>query len=150
MDDMLIDKLQEDLREAQLSRDEVKVSTLRLLLSEIKNVEIAKGGALSDQDITSVIQKEVKKRSEAIQAFRQGGREDSAQREEAESLILKAYLPAQLSNDQLTKMVEDTINEIGANSVADTGQVMGVVMGKVAGRADGGVVSSLVKAKLVG
>ena len=147
---MLIDKLQEDLREAQLSRDEVKVSTLRLLLSEIKNVEIAKGGALSDQDITSVIQKEVKKRSEAIQAFRQGGREDSAQREEAESLILKAYLPAQLSNDQLTKMVEDTINEIGANSVADTGQVMGVVMGKVAGRADGGVVSSLVKAKLVG
>lgn len=144
----MLDKLQEDLKEAQLKRDEVKVSTLRLLLSEIKNAEIAKGGKLSDEDTVSVIQREVKKRKEAATGFRSGGREDAALKEEAEQKVLESYLPAQISNDQLTKIIEDTITEVGAKSMADMGKVMGAVMGKVKGQADGGMVSYLVKEKL--
>lgn len=116
---MLTDKISLDLREAQLARDEIKVSTLRLLLSEIKNAEITKGGVLTNEEIVSVIQKEVKKRIEAASSFRTGGREESAQKEEAEQKILLIYLPSQLSNDQLTKIVEESINEIGASSLAD-------------------------------
>lgn len=144
----MLDQVQSDLKQAQLNRDEIKVSTLRLLLSEIKNAEIAKGGSLSDEDLVIVVQREVKKRKEAAEGFRKGGREEQAQTEEAELAVLQGYLPAQLSNDQLTKIVEDTINELGANSTADMGKVMGVVMGKVAGKADGGPVSSLVKERL--
>ena len=145
---MLLDQIQSDLKQSQLSRDETKVSTLRLLLSEIKNSEIAKGGELSDEDIVSVVQKEVKKRREASVAFRSGGREDSAVKEEAEAKILESYLPTQLSSEELTKIVETTINEVGATSVSDMGKVIGLVMNKVKGSADGGSVSALVKGKL--
>lgn len=145
---MLVEKLQNDLKQAQLAREEVKVSTLRLLLSEIHNVEIAKGEKLSDEDVISVIQREVKKRKEAAVGFRAGGREESAQREEAELKVLESYLPAQLSNEVLTKLIEESINEVGAKSQADMGRVMGVVMGKVKGQVDGNIVSSIVKEKL--
>lgn len=145
---MLIDKVSSDLKQAQLARNEVKVSTLRLLLSEIHNAEIAKGALLSDEDIVAVVSREVKKRKEAAAGFRAGNREEQAQKEEAEGKILEDYLPAQLSNEELTKIVEDSINELGAKSLADMGKVMGVVMGKVKGQADGGLVSALVKEKL--
>lgn len=144
----MVDKIQSDLKEAQLARDEVRVSTLRLLLSEIHNLEIQKGSEISDQDVVSVLQREAKKRKEAAAGFRAGGREDAALKEEAELKILEEYLPKQLSNEELTKIVEETINEMGAKSVADMGRVMGAVMRKVAGRADGTVVSDLVKERL--
>lgn len=160
----MLGKIQEDLKQAQLAKDEIKVSTLRLLISEIHNAEIQKGGSLSDQDTTGVIQREVKKRKEAAAGFRTGGREDSAQKEEAELKILEGYLPKQLSNEVLilrlhsgstlnsieglTKLVEDSINEVGAKSLADMGKVMGMVMSKVKGQADGNVVSGIVKEKL--
>lgn len=145
---MLLDKIQSDLREAQLSRDETRVSTLRLLLSEIKNQEIAVGTVLSDEDVILLIRKEAKKRKEASAGFRSGGREDSALKEEAELKVLESYLPAQLPNEELTKIVEEVINEMGASSMADMGKVIGAVMGKVKGQADGGTVSSIVKEKL--
>lgn len=145
---MLTDKINLNLREAQLARDEIKVSTLRLLLSEIKNAQIAKGENLSDQDIILVIQREVKKRQEAAAGFRQGGREEQAQIEEKERAILQSFLPVQISNEELTKLVEDSINEVGAKTLAEMGKVMGTVMGKVQGRADGGTVSALVKERL--
>lgn len=144
----MVDKIQADLKQAQLARDEVKVSTLRLLLSEIKNAEIAKGNSLSDEDIVSVIQKEVKERKEAAIGFRSGNREDAALKEEAESLILRVYLPTQLSNEELTKIVEEAITEVGATTIADMGKVIGAVMGRVKGQADGGSVSSIVKDRL--
>lgn len=145
---MLQGKIQSDLKQSQLARDEVKVSTLRLLLSEIKNAEIAKGGQLLDQGIISVIQKEVKKRKEAALGFRQGGREEAAQKEEAEGQVLEMYLPQQMEIEELTKVVEDTITEVGATSVGDMGKVIGSVMVKVKGQAEGSTVSSLVKEKL--
>lgn len=146
----MVDKIQSDLKEAQLARDEVRVSTLRLLLSEIHNFKIQKGTDVSDQDVVSVLQREAKKRKEAAAGFRAGGREDAALKEEAELKILEEYLPAQISNEELTKIVSDTITEVGAKSIADMGKVMGAVMGKVAGRADGSQVSSIVKEKLGG
>lgn len=145
---MLIDQILKDLKQSQLNKDEIKTSTLRLLLSEVKNAQIAKGGDLTDEEIIVIAQKEVKKRKEAAVGFRQGGRESGAQKEEAELKILEGYLPAALSNEELTKLVQDTINESGAKTIADMGKVMGVVMGKVKGQADGGVVSALVKEKL--
>lgn len=159
------DKIQDELKNAQVAKDEVKVSTLRLLLSEIHNVEILlrqsslrgdsvepgqeKGGELSDADIISVIQREVKKRKEAAGGFRSGGREDAAQKEEAEAKILESYLPEQLSNEELTEIVLGAIKEVGATQISDMGKVIGVVMGKVSGRADGGRVSGIVKERLV-
>ncbi len=144
----MVDKIQSDLKQAQLSRDEIKVSTLRLLLSEIKNAEIAKGGDLGGPDIVAIVQKEVKKRKEAAIGFRSGGREEAAQKEEAEAKILEGYLPTQLSNEELTKIIETTITEVGATSIKDMGKVIGIVMGKVRSQADGGSVSSIVKEKL--
>lgn len=144
----MLDRIQTDLKNAQLDRDEVKVSTLRLLLSEIKNGEISKGESLSDGDIISTVQREVKKRKEATEAFRSGGREEAAAREESELKILESYLPAQMSSGELTKLVEDTITKLGASSISDMGKVMGVVMGKVKGQADGPTVSNLVKERL--
>ena len=146
--DMLTNQIQENLKQAQLARDEIKVSTLRLLLSEIKNAEIQKGGELSDEDTVSIVQRGAKKRKEAASGFRSGGREEQALKEEAELKILESYLPSQLSNEELTKLVQDSITEVGANSLQDLGKVMGVVMSKVAGRAEGGTVSNLVKEKL--
>lgn len=145
---MLIDQIQSDLKNAQLSRDEIKVSTLRLLLSEVKNEEISRGNSLSDEDIISVVQKEAKKRKEAATSFRSGGRQDLAVREESELKVLESYLPVQLSNEELTKVVSETITELGAIGMADMGKVIGAVMGKVKGKADGGTVSGLVKEKL--
>ena len=145
---MLLEQIQKDLKNAQLARDEIKTSTLRLLLSEIKNAEIAKGGELADPEIVSVVQREVKKRNEAVLAFRSGGREESAKKEELEAKILQSYLPTQLSTEELTKVVETTINELGAKSFTDMGRVIGAVMGEVKGQADGSAVSSLVKEKL--
>ena len=144
----MVGKLQEDLKQAQLARDEIKVSTLRLLLSEIKNAEIAKGGQLADSDVVTIVQREIKKRKEAAIGFRSGQREEQAQKEEVEALVLQGYLPAQLSNEELTKIIEESINEVGAKSISDMGRVIGVVMGKVKGQAEGGVVSALVKEKL--
>lgn len=143
-----MDEIKKDLKQAQMDRDEIKVSTLRLLLSEIHNSQIQKGEDLTEEEIIQVIQREVKKRKEAIEGFRSGGREDQAQKEEKEAQVLKSYLPAQLSNEELTKLIEDVINNLGAKSLQDLGRVMGEVMKQVKGQADGGRVSALVKEKL--
>lgn len=148
MADNLLEKIQTDLKNAQMARDEVKVSTLRLLLSEVKNGEIAKGGPLVDSDIVSIIQREVKKRKEAAAGFRSGQREEAALKEEQEAKVLVSFLPAQMSNEELTKLVEESITELGASSMADMGKVIGAVMVQVKGQADGGTVSALVKEKL--
>lgn len=144
----MLDRIQNDLKKAQLDRDEVKVATLRLLLSEIHNVQIQKGVEVSDQDISLVLQREAKKRKEAASGFRSGDREEAALKEEAELKILEDYLPSQLTNEELTKIVLDTINELGAITTSDMGKVIGTVMGKVKGRADGETVSNLVKERL--
>ncbi len=142
------DQLKEDLKQAQLARDGLRVSTLRLLISEINNAKIQKGMQLSEEDIIQVIRRELKKRVEAAAGFRQGNREELAGKEEAEAEILKAYLPAQMTNEELTKIIEETIKEIGAQDLNQMGRVMNAVMGKVLGKADGSRVSVLVREQL--
>lgn len=145
---MLFDKLQEDLRQAQLNREVVKVATLRLLLSELKYAQIEKNRDLQEEEIISITSREVKKRKESISAFKQGNREDLVSKEEAEIKVLKLYLPEQLSDEELIKIVEDAISETGATNITQMGQVIGKVMGKVIGKAEGARVSSLVKERL--
>jgi uncharacterized protein len=144
------EKIKEDLKQAQLLRNVNSISTLRLLISEVNNLKIQKGeDSLSDNDVVTVIQKELKKRREASSEFRKGNREELAQKEEAEAAVLEQYLPDQLSDEELTKFVEDSINEVGAKELKDMGRVIGVVMSKVAGQADGARISALVKEKLL-
>lgn len=165
---MLLDNLQQDLKQAMLDRDEVKTATLRLLISELKYAQIQKNSELSDSDILAVVQKEVKKRKEGAEGFRKGSREDAAQKEEAEAKVLESYMPAQISDEELTKIVEETItevrgknpvtevrgdsliNNVGASSIQDMGGVIGKVREKVGTRADGARISQIVKEKLNG
>lgn len=143
------EKIRQDLKQAQLSRDEVKVSTIRLLLSELTYAKVAKGtDSLTDEDIIASIQKEAKKRKESIESFRKGGREDLVSKEEAELKILQTYLPEQISDEELTKVVDEVITNTGATSAADMGKVIGAVMSKVGQRVEGARVSTLVRLKL--
>lgn len=142
-------KLREDLKSAMISKDEVKVSTLRLLLSELTYAKVAKKvETLSDEDIISVIQKAVKQRKESITSYKAGDREDLAVKEEAELAILETYLPEQISDEELTKIVDESITKSGASSMGDMGKVIGMVMGQVGQKVEGARVSSLVKERL--
>lgn len=141
-------KIQDDLKTAQLDRDETRVSVLRMLLSEMNYAKISKGDELTDPEIQTVISKELKKRREAAEAFQKGGRDDQSAKEAAEAKILEGYLPTQLSDEELTKLVEDTINELGASTIQDMGRVIGVVVSKAAGQAEGARVSNLVRQHL--
>ncbi len=142
------DKLHQDLKEAQLAKQEMKVSTIRMLLSELKYAEIKNGTNLTDEEIISVVQKELKKRQESIEAFEKAGRTEMAEKEKAEAEILKVYLPPQMSEDELATIVEQAIVASGATGMSDMGKVIGLVMQKVVQSASGAQVSSLVKMKL--
>lgn len=146
--DNLFTKIQQDLTDSLKQKNEIKTSTLRLVISEIGNARIAKGGDLTDEDIVQVIAKEAKKRQESIAAFKQGERTDLAEKEEQELLILKTYLPEPISDEELLKIVDSQIAKIGAGDMKDLGKVMSAVLSKVKGRADGGAVSAIVKSKL--
>lgn len=144
----LIDQISKDLVLAQKSRDSVAVSALRLILSDIKNAEIAKGDKLTDEEVVAQIQKDAKKHKESIDAFEKGGRADLVEKEKGQLKVLGKYLPSQLSHDQISKIVDEVIAQTGALSSSDLGRVMAQVMGKVGGQSDGSVVSEIVKDKL--
>lgn len=145
---LILEQLQKDLHNAQMKKDEVRVSTLRILISELKNMQIQKGTILEEVDVQTVFKKELKKRQEAFEAFSKAGRAEMAAKENEEAEIIREYLPEQLSIDELTKIVEESIKDIGANSLKDMGKVIGMVMQKANGKADGGEVSKIVKEKL--
>ena len=134
-----------------MAKDELKLSTIRMLKSAIQYHEIQKGGAgyeATDEDVIKVIGREVKKRNEAIELYKQGGRNELADKEEKELAILKAYLPEQMSEDEIQKLVEEAISQTGASSMQDMGKVMGALMLKVKGRADASLVSTIVREAL--
>ena len=147
----MLKKIQEDLIEAQKAKEELKVSTLRMLLAAVKNFEIATEGTsykASDEEILSVVERQIKQRKESIEAFRRGDRDEMAEKEEREMEILKKYLPEQLSVEEVRALVKEAISEVGATSASDIGKVMGVLMPKVKGKTDGSLVSSIVKEEL--
>jgi uncharacterized protein YqeY len=148
----LKEKLQNDLTAAMRARDEVRSSTIRMILTAIKNEEVSGKEAreLSDADVITVLSREAKKRREAAEAFTQAGASDRAEMEKAEGLVIAEYLPAQLSESDIKELIAAAISETGAAGPQQMGLVMKSIQPKIAGRADGGVVSSLVKAALSG
>ena len=148
----LKEKLQNDLTEAMRARNEVRSSTIRMVLTAIKNEEVSGKEAreLSDAEVITVLSREAKKRREAAEAFEQAGAKDRSDMEKAEGVVIAEYLPVQLSESEIKEMITAAIAETGATGPQQMGLVMKSIQPKIAGRADGGVVSSLVKATLSG
>ena len=144
----LIARTEAELRQAMLEHDASRRDALRLILSSLRSAEKELQRPLSDDEELQVLQRERKRRQEAAEAFRSGGREEQAAAEEAELAVLEEFMPAPLSEDELEEIIDDAIAEVGATSLRDLGRVMADVMPQVAGRADGSQVSQLVKEKL--
>ena len=138
------------LKDAMRARDEVKMSTLRLVLTAIKKREKEARSLLEDQEVISVITTQIKQRRESIEQYRQAGREDLAQTEESELQILQGYMPEQVSEEEISNTLDEIIAEVGAVSMKDMGKVMKAAMAKLAGKAEGGAINAMVKAKLSG
>jgi len=146
----LKEKLQSDLTDAIRSKDVVKSGTIRMLLAAITNEEVAGKSArvLTDAEVITVLSREAKKRREAVEAYTNAKREDLANKEKEEAAVIALYLPEQLSEADIKKLIADAIAETNASGPSGMGLVMKVLQPKIAGKADGGVVSSLVKAAL--
>ena len=144
----LIARIEGELRQAMRERDDDRRDTLRLILSSLRSAEKELQRPLHDDEELQVLQRERKRRVEAAQAFRSGGREEQAAAEERELGVLEEFMPEPLSEEELEEIVDDAIAEVGATSLRDIGRVMADVMPQVAGRADGSVVSQLVREKL--
>ena len=148
---MLKQKLKEELKQSMLARNALKTSVLRLLLSAINYYEIQKGGAgyeATDEDVLSVIQKEAKQRRDSIEEYKKAARQELVDKETKELEMLQAYLPQQMSEDEIKSLVKETIIQTGAKTIADIGKVMGALMPKVKGKADGAIVSRIVRESL--
>ncbi len=141
----LKERLINDMKEAMKAKDKVKLSTIRMINSLIKNAEIEKRGELTDDEIVSLLMKYAKQRRESIQMYEQGGRQDLVEKEKEELAIVESYLPEQMSEDEIRKIVEEVIRETGASSPKDMGIVMKNVMPKVKGKAEGSVVNRIVR-----
>src|SRR3989344_2057321 len=137
---MIIQQIEEDLKSALRSKDEVASSALRNLKAEITNVQIAKRKDLTDDEVLDVVRKKVKQHKDSIESFQKGGREDLVLHEEGQMAVLAKYLPRQMPQEELYKLVAATISDLGATP-KDFGKVMKEVLGKAAGRTDGTAVS---------
>jgi uncharacterized protein YqeY len=144
------EQLKKDLTEAIRSRDEITSGTIRMVLTAITNEEVAgkEARVLSDEEVITVLSREAKKRREAAEAFENAGRADKSALEKSEGEVIAKYLPAQLSEADIAAIITEAIASTGAQGPGDMGKVMGAVKPKIAGKADGGVVSALVKAAL--
>jgi len=138
----LKEQISSDLKDAMKNREDLKLQTLRMLSAALHNEEIAKGGELDETATYAVIRREAKKRKEAAESFRSGGRAEQADKEEAESKILEVYLPQMMDEAEVAKIVDE---EVAANPGGQVGVIIGAVMKRTAGSADGGVVSRLVR-----
>ncbi len=141
----LKERLLQDMKEAMKSKDRIRLSTIRMINSLIKNAEIEKRGELTDNEIINLLQKYAKQRKEAIEMYEKGGRQDLVEKEKAELQIVESYLPPQMSEEEIRAVVEEAIKETEASSPKDIGKVMKAVMPKVKGRADGSLVNKIVK-----
>ena len=148
---MLNEEIQKDLIRAMKAKDATTVSTLRMLTSAIMYYKLEKGEDrrdVKDEDVVNVVQREIKKRRESVELYRKGGREEQAVKEEEEIIVLKKYLPEQMSEEEVRKIVRETISQTGASGQSDMGKVMGALMPKTKGKADGAMVSRIVREEL--
>jgi uncharacterized protein YqeY len=144
----LIVRIEEELKAARLARDGDRRDALSLVLNALRAAEKELARELSDDEELQVLQRERKRRLEAAEAFRAGGREEQADDEEYELEVLEEFMPEPLSEDELEEIIDDVISEVGATSIRDLGRVMAAVMHQVSGRADGSTVNQVVKEKL--
>ena len=144
----LIAEIESQLKDAMRERDDARRDALRLILSSLRGAEKELQRPLSEDEELQVLQRERKKRIEAAEAFREGDREEQADKEEAELEVLEEFMPEPLSEEEIEEIVDDAIAEVGATSMRDIGRVMADVMPQIAGRADGSSVSQLVREKL--
>ncbi|MCD6449204.1 MAG: GatB/YqeY domain-containing protein [Thermotogaceae bacterium] len=146
----LKDRIREDLKSAMKGRDKVAVRTLRMVIAAIKNFEVEKMKEAADEDVIAVLQKEAKKRKEAIEQYSAAGREDLASSEKAELEIIKRYLPEQMSEEDVKELAKEIIDQVGAKTAKDFGRVMKEIMPRVKGKADGKLVNKIVRELLQG
>lgn len=144
-------ELKDELKKAMLDRDSERTSTLRMVISALGYYEINKGGAnydATEEDVEAVLQKEVKQRRDSIEQFKAGGRNDLVEKETKEVEMLSQFLPKQMDESEIKAIVTETIQATGATSMQDIGKVMGALMPKVKGKADGGLVNKIVRESL--
>jgi uncharacterized protein YqeY len=144
-------QLKEELKQSMLARNTEKTSTLRMVISALGYYEIEKGGAgyeASEEDVQDVLQKQAKQRRDSIEQFEAANRNELAEKEKQELELLESYLPKQMGEEEIKQLVDEAITQTGATNAADMGKVMGALMPKTKGKADGGLVSRLVKEKL--
>jgi hypothetical protein len=144
----LEERLVEEMKQAMKSNDKLRLSTIRMIRSSLKNKEIELRKKLEDEDIVKVIQVMVRKGEESVEQFQTGGRMDLVEKETKEIEILKSFLPQPLSQEEILKIVDETIQETQASSLKDIGKVMKSVMPKIGGKADGKLINQLVKERL--
>lgn len=148
---MLKQQIKDELKQAMLAKDTTKTSVLRMLISAIGYAEIQKGGAgyeATDEDVMNVIQKEAKQHKDSIEQYKNAGRNELVEKEQTELSLLQKYLPEQMEEDEIKKLVTDAIAKTGATGPTDMGKVMGALMPHVKGKADGGLVSKIVREEL--
>lgn len=146
----LKEKLSEDLKQAMKAKDETRVRTIRLLIAAIKNFEVEKMAQATDEDVLQVMSKEVKKRLESIEMYRQAKREDLAAEEEKELKIIKSYMPEQMSEEQIRDIAKKLIEQHNLSSPKDVGTAMKLIMPQLKGKADGKLVNRIVQELLGG
>lgn len=144
----LIGQLESDVKDAMRAREQERVDALRLILASLRSAEKELQRPLSDQEELQVLQRERKRRAEAAEAFRAGGRDEQAAKEERELAVIEGFMPEPIGEEELERIVDDAIAETGATSIRDLGRVMADVMPQVSGRTDGSEVSRLVREKL--
>ncbi|MDQ1912929.1 GatB/YqeY domain-containing protein [Paenibacillus sp. GD4] len=140
----LSDRLNEDMKLAMKSQDKFKLSVIRMVRAAIKNVEIDQRRTLDEEEVLDILNREIKQRRDSLQEFEKAGRDDLAHDLKAEIAVLMDYMPQQLTEEEVKAIVQQTIQEVGASSKADMGKVMGALMPKVKGRADGKLVNGFV------
>ncbi|AJC73587.1 aspartyl-tRNA amidotransferase subunit B [Pseudothermotoga hypogea DSM 11164 = NBRC 106472] len=143
-------RLNQDLKEALKAKDEVKLRTVRMLLTAIKNFEVEKMTLATDEDILQIMSKEIKKRQEAIEMYEKGGRQDLAQAERQEIEVIQSYMPKQLSEEEIKEIAKKVISELNLKGPKDVGVAMKAIMPQVKGRADGKLVNKIVSELLSG
>lgn len=148
---MTKEQLQQELKESMLARDTGKTSVLRMIISAIGYFEINKGGAgytATEEDVMNVIQAQAKQRRDSIEQYTAGNRPELAEKEQKELNMISSYLPAQMGEDEIRNLVKEAITSTGASNPQDMGKVMGAIMPKTKGKADGGLVSNIVREEL--
>jgi uncharacterized protein YqeY len=142
------DRIQQDMKDAMRARDKERLATIRLILAAIKQREVDERIELDDSQVIAVLDKMVKQRRESIAQFEQAGRDDLIAQEQGELEVITPYLPAALSEAEITQLIDEAMQDTGASSIKDMGKVMGQLKPKLQGRADMGAVSAMIKARL--